>query len=60
VGKARRKRDRRKTSGNCIVENLTVSLVVIKALEVGIFKRAQFREEAHTAHGNHRSKIFTG
>jgi hypothetical protein len=25
-------------------------------IEGGLFKRAQFREGAHTAHGNHRSK----
>jgi hypothetical protein len=27
-------------------------------LEGGLFKRAQFREGAHTAHGNHRSKTI--
>jgi hypothetical protein len=27
-------------------------------IEGGLFKRAQFREEAHTAHGNHRSKTI--
>jgi hypothetical protein len=30
----------------------------ISPLEGGLFKRAQFREGAHTAHGNHRSKTI--
>jgi hypothetical protein len=27
-----------------------------RIIEGGLFNRAQFREGAHTAHGNHRSK----
>jgi hypothetical protein len=32
--------------------------VLMGAVEGGLFKRAQFREGAHTAHGNHRSNII--
>ena len=34
------------------------SLSLRRTLEGGLFKRAQFREGAHTAHANHRSKTI--
>jgi hypothetical protein len=45
-------------AGNEVLFGTIASFVLAGDLEGGLFKRAQFREGAHTAHGNHRSRTI--
>jgi hypothetical protein len=43
---------------NCFLFKVHKFAFVLCGVEGGLFKRAQFREGAHTAHSNHRSKTI--